>query len=259
MHPDFLSELVITDILSINTIFSAAGSTVRKTNRPCWAILLKYEGETEYLCNGRRIISNAHNMVLLPKGSSYEWHCTRAGHYFILEFECSLEYEDILTFPLLTNERILKIFQELEYRQTRRSKQYKLECLKGTYEILLMLINASQKTYISSDKKGKIQPVLDYIARNYNRSLTNDELAALTPFSTVYLRKLFKEITGNSPITYQHFLRIHKAKEMLKSDYGSIANVAESIGYTNIYEFSKMFKKYTGLSPTQYAKSTPGA
>jgi YesN/AraC family two-component response regulator len=59
---------------------------------------------------------------------------------------------------------------------------------------------------------------------------------------------------GISPISYVYELRIKKAKEMLKSDYSSIADIAQSLGYLSIYDFSKAFKKYTGVSPLKYAK-----
>ena len=57
---------------------------------------------------------------------------------------------------------------------------------------------------------------------------------------------------GTSPISYVHELRIKKAKEMLKSDYGSITDIAQSLGYLNIYDFSRTFKKYVGISPSKY-------
>lgn len=57
-----------------------------------------------------------------------------------------------------------------------------------------------------------------------------------------------------SPITCVHTLRIKKAEEMLQSDFGSITDIAQSLGYLNIYDFSRTFKKYTGLSPTNYLK-----
>ncbi|MBO5199079.1 MAG: helix-turn-helix domain-containing protein [Lachnospiraceae bacterium] len=44
--------------------------------------------------------------------------------------------------------------------------------------------------------------------------------------SAFYFRKLFTEVLGTSPIAYVHELRIKKAKEMLKSDYGSITDAA---------------------------------
>ena len=43
-----------------------------------------------------------------------------------------------------------------------------------------------------------------------------------------------------------------QAKEMLRSDYGSLADVAFSLGYSNIYDFSRDFKKHTGVPPSKY-------
>ncbi len=61
---------------------------------------------------------------------------------------------------------------------------------------------------------------------------------------------------GISPINYIQQLRIKKAKEMLKSDYSKISLIAETVGYSNIYHFSKTFKQITGYSPTEYDKKS---
>ncbi|MBR3941740.1 MAG: helix-turn-helix transcriptional regulator, partial [Clostridia bacterium] len=53
-------------------------------------------------------------------------------------------------------------------------------------------------------------------------------------------------------IAYTHNIRIEKAKEMLKSDYGTISDIAQSVGYPSIYDFSRAFKKHTGISPSKY-------
>lgn len=73
--------------------------------------------------------------------------------------------------------------------------------------------------------------------------------------STVYFRKTFASMYGVSPMKYLHNFRIKKAEAILLSDYESIEQVAFSIGYNSIYHFSKMFKNYTGQSPTEYAKT----
>ena len=51
---------------------------------------------------------------------------------------------------------------------------------------------------------------------------------------------------------YVNKIRMEKAIEILDSDYGTITNLAESLGYQNVYHFSSAFKKYYGLSPLQY-------
>lgn len=254
MYKEILSNMIIINFISINTIYSTANITMRRDNRPNWAILIKYEGETEYICNKKKYVSNANNMVIFPKGSSYSWKCTKPGHYIILEFESSLTHSEILAFPLADNQKILQTLKELENKFD-LYKQCKLESIKKTYDILFSLMNIPSNSYVPPSKKEKIQATLDYISLNYNNNIKNDELAALTPFSTVYFRKLFKETTGMSPITYIHTIRITKAKEMLKSDYDSISSIAMSLGYASIYDFSKTFRKYVGISPSQYLKS----
>lgn len=76
--------------------------------------------------------------------------------------------------------------------------------------------------------------------------------AVIAGLSTAYFRKLFVEVMGTTPLDYLHKIRIKKAKEMLKSDYGSITDIAHSLGYLNIYGFSRDFKKYTGVPPSKY-------
>lgn len=233
------------------TIFTEENTKAKRVNRPCWAIILKYEGETVYTINGKTIVSNANNPVILPKGSSYEWKCVKAGYYSVIEFKCNLTYEEIFSFNIKNSDKIVRMFKSMEYDLTSKSPMYKMKSIKGTYSIILKLTeNVSH--YVNNEKKQKIQPAIDFIAQNYNKEIKNDILATQCNMSTVYFRKLFFDVVGEAPISYMNSLRMGKAKEMLKSDYGSITDIALSLGYNNIYEFSKAFKKYTGVPPTKY-------
>ena len=109
--------------------------------------------------------------------------------------------------------------------------------------------------YALFEKQQKIAPALDFIAKNYGQHLKNDDLAQLCNMSTVYFRKLFKEVMGKSPIEYIQTLKIEKAKEILKSDYGSISDIAYELVYQNIYDFSRTFKKIVGVSPKNFKKT----
>ncbi len=53
---------------------------------------------------------------------------------------------------------------------------------------------------------------------------------------------------------YVKSLKIKKACEMLGGDFGSITDISVSLGYPNIYDFSRDFKTHTGISPLKYAK-----
>ncbi len=254
MNLEILSDLIITKVHSVATMYTEKNNKTQRNNRPNWAIVIKYEGETVYVSNGKSYLSDIHNLVILPKGCSYEWQCTHSGHFSIIEFESDLVCNDIFSFSVNNSDKILKLFTELEYKRTLSKQMYAVESIRDTYSVLLMLLQSVQKNYLPTEKINKISPALEYIAKNYNNNIRNDALASLCNLSTVYFRKLFVEITGTSPISYVHELRIKKAKEMLKSDYGSITDIAQSLGYINIYDFSRTFKKHTGSSPSKYLK-----
>ena len=254
MRSDILSNLIISKVYSATTLYSEGNTKIKRNNRSCWAIVIKYEGETIYTCNKKSCISDIHNLVILPRGSSYEWYCTNSGHYAIIEFQSELVCDDIFSVSVNNSEKILNIFRKLEYKRTLSIPMYEIESIRDTYSILLMLTQLIQKKYSPVEKRAKIAPALEYISNNYNKNIKNDILANLCNISTVYFRKLFTEIMGVSPISYVHELRIKKAKEMMKSDYGSFTNIAESLGYISIYDFSRTFKKHTGISPSKYEK-----
>lgn len=254
MHGNILSDLIITNIISATTIYTEAGAKVKRERRTAWAFVYKYEGETEYNSKNTRFFSNADSVILLPRNSSYEWICRKSGHCIIVDFECDNLNPDIFSFRISSPEKTLKKFRELEYMLTLQAPMFRQECIKDIYELIISLSAEKQSAYIPSEKSQKIAPAINYITKNYARAIKNDELAALCGLSTVYFRKLFAEIYSDSPINYIHKLRINKAKEMLASDFASISAVAHSLGYSNIYDFSRVFKKHTGISPSKYKK-----
>ena len=253
MDINLLFDLNIKKINTVFSVFSEKNKPVKRNNRPLWAIILKYEGETVYTCNGKKYLSNLENMIILPKGCSYEWECTKSGRYYSLEFECDLACDEIFSFQIDSGEKILKLYKETEHKMILKQGSYKLEILKNAYSILLNVLQSKQKKYVPSNKQQKLAPAVDYILTNYNKPIKNDDLAMVAGLSTIYFRKLFTEVFGVSPITYIHKLRIKKAKEILSSDYDSISDIASALGYANIFDFSRTFKKHVGISPRQYA------
>ncbi len=254
MELDILSNLIISKINSVTTMYSEKNTKAKRNNRYCWGIVIKYEGATVYVSKGKTYRSDANHPVILPKGCSYEWNCLASGHYVMIDFECDIVCDEIFRLSVDNSEKILKLFKELEYKRTLRKPMNEMESIRDTYSILLMMTKTISKKYLSSGKRDKINPALDYIAKNYNQNIKNDDLACLTGLSTVYFRKLFTDVVGISPISYIHSLRIKKSKEMLKSDYGNLTDIAQSLGYLNIYDFSRVFKKYVGISPSKYEK-----
>ncbi len=247
-----VSDLTVTNIFSANRLLnSPVGITTHRHNRKSWAVVLKVKGETIYTVGNKKVLSDRYHPVILPKGCDYSWECTKAGECILIEFDANSTLSDFDCFEIRDNSLIINDFEKIE--KSLGSK--KTECYYYLYEILLFLIRSAQAEPVHPQKALVLKPATDYIHTQYfDSNVTNDMLAELCKMSTVYFRKCFVSVYGVPPMKYLHNLRIQKAKAILNSDFESVGQVAESVGYNSIYHFSKMFRQYTGISPVNYSK-----
>jgi len=97
--------------------------------------------------------------------------------------------------------------------------------------------------------------VQDYLHEHYFEKITLESLASLQNISVSQLKRIFKEQTGVSVITYLTNYRIGEAKRLIQESNLNFSQIALAVGYDNIYYFSTIFKKHTGMTPTEYSKS----
>lgn len=251
-----VSQLVIKEVVAANRLLnSPVGVTAYRKKRERWAVALKLKGQTVYTVGGKAVVADAFHPVILPKGCDYYWHCTRGGECIFLEFEAEGELTDFDSFEIPDPAPIAAAFAKIEKSLSAKQPYQKPECCGYLYEILCYLLRSAKKDHGAAS--AILKPAERYITENYfDSTINNDLLAAKCGISTVYFRKVFENVHGISPIRYLHDFRMDKAKAILRSDYDSIGQVATSVGYNSIYHFSKMFRQYTGQTPTQYARST---
>lgn len=102
---------------------------------------------------------------------------------------------------------------------------------------------------------SKIKAVLAYIRDNYDSQITLDELSEIADMSPKYFCRAFSAITGKTPIAYLNYYRIECAGELLRLTDSNITEIALSCGFNDMSYFSKQFKRYKNVTPSQYRKT----
>ncbi|MBM7571645.1 response regulator [Aquibacillus albus] len=100
--------------------------------------------------------------------------------------------------------------------------------------------------------EGLLNQAKDYIDSNYYKQISLEEVADKVGLSSYYLSKLFKERYQVTFIDYLTNTRLQKAKELLLDGTIPLKEIALNIGYKDPNYFSRVFKKDTGFSPSEY-------
>ncbi len=97
-----------------------------------------------------------------------------------------------------------------------------------------------------------IDIALQYINNNLNRDIRIEEISDAVGLNDKYFRSLFKKTMGMSPLQYLTQQRIETAATLLKTSAYTINEISEFVGFRDYREFSYLFKKKTGQSPSAF-------
>lgn len=91
-----------------------------------------------------------------------------------------------------------------------------------------------------------------YMKEYYYEKITCEMLASRAYLSTGYFHRIFKSVTGESPIEYLQDLRLQKAADMLSNTQSTVRQTAAAVGYSDMKHFYKIFNKKYGQTPKKY-------
>lgn len=100
----------------------------------------------------------------------------------------------------------------------------------------------------------KCNRIINYLNKEYVNKITSEQLEQVFESNYDYLNRIFQKTTGYTIFHYLNNLRINKAKDLLDTSYMKISEVGYLVGVNDPYYFSKLFKKYAGMTPSQYMK-----
>lgn len=140
------------------------------------------------------------------------------------------------------------------------------QMIKSYIEQLLIMICRPETEHVSAKPyavmstqlcrhKQIAQNAKDYLSAHYSEKVTLYALSEELHISTSLLKKVFREQTGTTVVSYLTALRVGEAKRLIRAGKLNFTQIAECVGFDSIYYFSNLFKKHTGMSLTDYSKS----
>ncbi|WP_339287324.1 AraC family transcriptional regulator [Paenibacillus sp. FSL E2-0201] len=131
----------------------------------------------------------------------------------------------------------------------------KLQVKAIFYQMVYEILGQMERQNIIAVKPDLVAQAVRYIHERYREPITLETLLEHLSCSSRQLLHAFKKQVRTSPIDYLIQLRMSKAKNLLLSTDFTLKEIAESVGYTDSYYFSRIFKKYEGVSPTSFKEA----
>ena len=119
-------------------------------------------------------------------------------------------------------------------------------------EVVVKTIKGENKY---AHRSSIVERALNILYNDYIHPLSPDYIAGKMGISTSHLRRLIKNETGASLAQHLKAIRIEKAKQLLMESSDNVDEISRSVGYESVPHFCNLFKKMTGMTPMQYAKS----
>lgn len=104
--------------------------------------------------------------------------------------------------------------------------------------------------------RATIQSIIEWIESNISNPMPIKVLSDKSGYSAGHFQKSFKKITGMTPKVYITYRKMIIAKELLAETHSSITEITMYLGYAQQPTFSKVFREYYRITPTQYRLNT---
>lgn len=151
----------------------------------------------------------------------------------------------------LTSDKVFDTKEEI-YKEidSKNGLEEKVKYISYVFEMITKYVTENKQ----SQQSHILEKIQRYLEENYSKDISLDTVAEVVNLSTSYLSFIFKEVSGKNFVDYVNEFRVEKAKQFLDETSLNVSQIAEKVGYNSANSFSKVFKKYVGISPGQYRK-----
>lgn len=230
--------------------------------RPHFILHYVYRGKGALTLQGKIFPVNGKQIFLLPPNVttfyqadgadpwSYIWLHFDGAKAVELLHKAGLTRESPVLQPKKGENRLAAYMEEIL-----QNSSDELFCIGALYRFFGELLGSAGEPCERPEQNIRqkyVRAILNFISVKYSEPVGVQDLAGFCGLERSYLTRIFKEETGRSPREYLEDYRMKMARNLLKDPRLPIGYVANSVGYTDPFSFSKAFKRRTGIAPSRY-------
>ena len=224
----------------------------------CYEVIIDTEGEGYYLIEDEKFNFKKGTVVIIPPGVSHAKVSDKGFRDIYvtmteLPFLTGEEKDKCRIFDDDLNETLFRVMEMMFIRYIEGDKRD--TTLSLMYDLFIRLLS---EKYAERKKDTVVEELRYSIALDFTSpGLSITKLIEKVGYDKDHLRRRFARVIGMTPIEYLTFLRIENAKKLLSHHSEMklpIAEIGAMCGYFDGRYFSRVFKKYTGMTPEEYAR-----
>lgn len=262
--------------LSKPIIITAAGyyrvhtSKVIETERPNgrgdYQLIYISSGRAHFYFDGEEKIIPKGNMVLFRPKETQMYYLyaddkpeTYWVHFSGSDVDILLDY-----YQMPRDENVFFTGTSPDYQWLFRQMIQELQLQRANYEDFLninlrhifLLINRYLKegNDVGTEMLDEVERATHYFNEHYNEPIVIEDYAKERAMTVNWFTQSFKKVTKVTPMQYILSLRITNAMNLIDNTDYNMTQIADAVGYNNSMYFSRIFKKHTGMTPTEYKK-----
>lgn len=253
-------SLVGMTLISCGHIFAEPQRVIcRPQGRSDWLLFYIAKGRESFFLDKKRVAEAGAFIIFAPNEKQHHINeSSKTSEFYYVHFQCdslpdgiSLNTSQIYSFE--HHNRTSAIFEEIIEETLQKRPHYEILCISRLLQLLSIIQREAAQLDYSSDKQLRsVANAIAHMKINCESNLRLEDYAAMCFMSKYHFARVFKQVTGVTPLDYRNEIRIESAKELLQNGFLSVNEISESLGYSSPAYFSDIFKKCVGVSPRKF-------
>lgn len=250
-------------VVSSGHIFAQKGRKIdRPAGRSDYLLFYVAKGKEHFFLKREEIAEEGSFIFFRPfEKQEHIYLEEKTGEFYFVHFNAPRDFdlfgfESSHVYHSKPSSTICAIFEEIISELQRKQPAYEKLSASKVYTILSLLERRTKKeSSLHSMHFDKISFVIQEMNKEYQKNLTLEDYAKMCSLSKYHFLRIFKDITGTSPLEYRNNIRLEHVKEQILETDTAISEIGENAGFSSPAYFCSAFKKRFGMSPSEYRKN----